>query len=297
MEPAALYNEILSGKPASIAVTDRTLWKATGEDRVRYINGQVTNDVASLTNGSAIYAALLTPKGRLVADLWIGATADALWIDGPTQEKEAVEARLRRFLAADDVELERLDCWTLIRAFPASPTFPLPPGAVALHSVRFGLPGWDLWCPDTGARQIGLPIPPALLESFRLEAGLPRWDAELHPGDLPQEVGMDPIAICYSKGCYVGQEIVSRLHHVGRPNRALVLLAASPPSADLAPNARLWLGEEEVGAITSAAHSFARKGTIALGVVKRRATAPGTRLRCDGYDLEVIEPLRPCHGR
>lgn len=296
MEPAALYNEILSGKPASIAVADRTLWKMTGADRVRYLNGQVTNDVARLAAGSAIYAALLTAKGRLVGDLWIGASEDALWIDGPAPEKEAVEARLRRFLAADDVEMERLDGWALIRAFPATLAFPLPPGAVAFRSVRFGLPGWDLWCPDTEAGKIGHPIPPALLESFRLEAGFPQWGAELHAGDLPQEVGMDPLAISYSKGCYVGQEIVSRLHHVGRPNRALVLLAASPPSADLVPTSPLWEGDAEIGAITSVAYSFGRNGVVALGVVKRQAAAPGTRLRCDRSVLEVIQPLRSCRG-
>ncbi len=291
MDLHALYTEILSGKAARTTVSHRALWKVTGRDRVRYLNGQITNDVAALSAGSAIYAAVLTSKGKLLGDLWIGASEDALWIDGPASEKVSLEARLRRFLAADDVEFHQLDGWTITRVF-ASSTFPLPAGAVAFQSFRFGLPGWDLWSSTAPTVELGLPIPDSLLESFRLEAKLPQWGAELRPGDLPQEVGLDPIAISYRKGCYVGQEIVSRLHHVGHANRGLVLLAAPPLSGTLCSGAALSLAEEGVGTITSVAHSFARNTEIALGIVKRDLSAPGTQLRCDGSPLEVIEPLR-----
>ncbi len=297
MDLEALYDEILSGKPAHAAVAHRTLWKVTGRDRVRYLNGQVTSDVAALSAGSAIYAALLTTKGRLVADLWIGASDDALWIDGPTPERDSLEARLRQFLAADDVEIERLDGWTLTRAFPDSSTFalPTPSPSAAFRSVRFGLPGLDLWSPEAGVGEIGIPIPEALLESLRLEARFPQWGKELHPGDLPQEVGMDPLAISYRKGCYVGQEIVSRLHHIGHPNRMLVLLTAPPGSGTLQAGAGLWQAEDEVGRVTSVARSFAKKCEIALGIVKRGSSVPGTPLSCNGSNVEVIAPLRmPC---
>ncbi|QSR83916.1 folate-binding protein YgfZ [Methylacidimicrobium sp. B4] len=295
MDLEALYEEVLSGKPACAAVAHRTLWKVTGRDRVRYLNGQVTNDVSALRAGSAIYAALLTAKGRLVADLWIGASGDALWIDGPTSERDSLEARLRQFLAADDVELERLDGWRLTRAFPASSTFTLPTPSAAFRSVRFGLPGQDLWAPGSGVGEIGLAIPESLLESLRLEAGFPQWGTELHAGDLPQEVGMDPLAISYRKGCYVGQEIVSRLHHVGHPNRALVLLTAPPGSGPLQAGSGLWQAEQEVGRVTSVAYSFVRKSPIALGIVKRSSSVPGTPLRGNNANLQVIAPLRtPC---
>lgn len=297
MNLETLYDEILSDKPASAAVAHRALWKVTGEDRVRYLNGQVTGDVAAIAAGSAIYAALLTAKGRLVADLWIGASEDTLWIDGPASEKDPLEARLRQFLAADDVDFERLDGWRLTRALPASSTLALPTGTLAFRSPRFGLPGWDLWSPDAGPGEFGLPIPEALLETFRLEARLPQWGAEMHPGDLPQEVGMDPLAISYRKGCYVGQEIVSRLHHVGHANRSLVLLTAPSHASSLQAGSSLRQDDDEVGRITSVAYSFARKTEIALGIVKRASAAPGTRLQCNGFSLEVIEPLRSFQGR
>jgi hypothetical protein len=291
MNLEALYDEILSGKTAWATLPDRALWKVTGADRVRYLNGQVTNDVAALAPASAIYAAILTAKGKLLGDLWIGASEDALWIDGPTSEKESLETRLRRFLAADDVEFERLGGWTLTRIFSSSDLTP-PAGAVAFRSPRLGLRGWDLWSSPTTAVPLGLPVPEALLDSFRLEAGLPQWGAELQPGDLPQEVGMDPLAISYQKGCYVGQEVVSRLHHIGHANRSLVLLAAPPLSGRLPIGAPLCQDAQEVGKITSVAYSFARKAEIALGIVKRASAAPGTKFQVGGSVWEVIEPLR-----
>ncbi|VVM06804.1 hypothetical protein MAMC_01262 [Methylacidimicrobium cyclopophantes] len=292
MDPERLYHDIHSGRIANAVVSDRTLWKVTGTDRVRYLNGQVTNDVGLLKAGSTIYAAILTPKGKLLGDLWIGATDDALWIDGPTSERDILETRLRRFLAADDVEFERFDDWRLHRIFTPS-SFALPPDAVAFRSNRYGLPGWDLWTASAIAVDAGPPVPAALLESFRLEAGLPQWGAELHPGDLPQEVGLDPLAISYQKGCYVGQEVISRVHHIGHPNRALVLLAAPPLVEKLQKGAGLWRDGEEVGRITSVAHSFARRASIALGIVKRVSAAPGIQLRSGDSLLKVIEPLQP----
>ncbi|MDD4933251.1 MAG: glycine cleavage T C-terminal barrel domain-containing protein [Methylacidiphilaceae bacterium] len=287
----ALYDEILSGKTAWATIPHRALWKVTGADRVRYLNGQVTNDVAVVAPASAIYAAILTAKGKLLGDLWIGASEDALWIDGPASEKDSLEARLRRFLAADDVEFERLDEWTLTRIFSSSAPTPSA-GAVAFRSTRFGLPGWDLWSCPTATVELGLPVPEAILESFRLEARLPRWGAELQPGDLPQEVGMDPLAISYQKGCYVGQEVVSRLHHIGHANRSLVLLAALSPSAGLQAGAPLSQHGQDVGRITSVAYSFARKAELALGIVKRASAVPGAQLQAGTSLWEVIEPLR-----
>ncbi|MGD9897006.1 MAG: folate-binding protein YgfZ [Candidatus Methylacidiphilaceae bacterium] len=291
MNPEALYNEILFGKTACAPIYDRTLWKTTGTDRVRYLNGQVTNDVSSLTAESAIYAAILTAKGKLLGDLWIGASDDALWIEGPASEKDSLETRLRRFLVADDVEFQHLDSWTLTRVFGSSP-FTIPAGAVAFRSPRFGLPGWDLWSPPGATVDVGIRVPETLLESLRLEARLPKWGVELQPGDLPQEVGLDSLAVSYHKGCYVGQEIVSRLHHIGHANRSLVLLASPPLSDELQAGAPLCQGESEIGRITSVAHSFARRAALALGIVKRGSAAPGTKLQSGGTLLEVIDPLR-----
>lgn len=292
MNLETLYNEILSGKAAWATVGHRTLWKVTGDDRVRYLNGQVTADITALGSGSALYAAILTAKGKLLGDLWIGASEDALWIDGPASEKDALEARLRRFLAADDVEFEALEGWTLTRAF-ASSIPPCAAGGVAFGGLRFGLPGWDLWSPPAAlVTDLGPPVPEPILESLRLEARLPQWGAEMQTGDLPQEVGMDPLAISYHKGCYVGQEVVSRLHHIGHANRTLVLLAAPPLADTLQKGTSLWHAEQEVGRLTSIAHSFGRKAPLALGIVKRASAAPGTPLRSEGRLWEVIEPLR-----
>lgn len=94
--------EILGGLP----LPDRALWKVTGEDRVRYLNGQVTNDLSLLTPGRSLYGAVLTGKGRMEGEGFFAATEDAVWIDAPLPVRESLRARLEKFLIADDAMIE-----------------------------------------------------------------------------------------------------------------------------------------------------------------------------------------------
>jgi folate-binding protein YgfZ len=135
-----------------------------------------------------------------------------------------LEARITRYLIADDVEVADLsDKWSLIH-FTADPGV-APAGVIARESARFGVAGTDWWIP------VGVTVKfpesfPLLqgdaLEAFRIAHGVPAWDRELYDGLLPPEAGLDVSDISYHKGCYIGQEVISRIKHAGKLNKRLI---------------------------------------------------------------------------
>jgi folate-binding protein YgfZ len=255
----------------------RAKFRLTGADRVRYLNGQVTANVSKLAPGRAIPACITTPKGKLCGDLFITAEPDALLIDAEPELREPLLARLERYIISDDVTLEDI---TETRALlhllnPEPPAVPSVPSAPPIRANRFGSEGWDFWLtPDASAdliRHSSFVIRHSLLTLLRLEAGLPRWGHELNEDTLPPEAGLDRTHIDYHKGCYIGQEVISRLKSVGHVNRELkgfVSLSGQPLTA----GSRLLLSsdaEKPVGTLTSVAWSFALAKPIALGYLKR----------------------------
>ena len=282
----------------------RTLLRLSGGDRQRYLNGQVSNDVRKLDGNNAIAACVTTLKGKLDALVHITEHADAYLIDSEPELREPLLARLGRYIIADDCELEDVsDEWRLIHIIGE---FGLPPegaAAISRRSERFGQPGTDLWLATGAAVPDGLTIlSNAESEAQRIRNGVPRWGAELTPDTLPAEAGLDATAIDFHKGCYIGQEVISRIKSVGRVNRKLVRMRVSggdQPEEPLRPGMRVFHDDREVGSLTSVA------GPEALGFVKRNHDQPGTRLKlaspadaCDADDdgkkilstsLEIVE--------
>lgn len=290
--------------PVFFDLSARAKLRLHGTDRVRFLNGQVTNDVRRLAGGGSLYACVVTAKGRLCADVFITAGADFLQLDAEVELRESLAARLERYVISDDVEITDVsDGFGLLH---------LPGGGGAVEgwaapveltagASRFGAPGSDLSC-ETAA----LPAMKALLaglgyregsteeaERLRIIAGVPRWGAELDENTLPPEAGLESRAISYEKGCYVGQEVISRLKSVGHVNRHLRRLRASAP---LTPGATLHPADDptkEVGRVTSAVLDAAGDGgggCLALGYVRRGSEAPGTRLRTASGEVEVVGP-------
>jgi len=267
-----------------IDLSGRTQLILTGADAVRYLNGQVTNDVRKLRPGQTQMACVTTAKGRLCGDVCITAQGGALIVDAEPMLREALLARLERYIVADDVTIEdATDSQALLHYIgPASP----PASAVGQVAAarRFGRDGWDLRLPQTdfaGARESLLAgqvvLDDALAELLRIEAGIPRWDRELDENTLPPEAGLDATHIDYHKGCYIGQEVISRLKSVGHVNRQLTGFIAEDAAASLATGAPLFTtaeGGSPVGVFTSAAFSFTFQKSIALGYLKR-GSPPG----------------------
>jgi folate-binding protein YgfZ len=290
-------------------LSDRTKLNVTGADRVRFLNGQLTNDMVSLQPGSAIYACALTAKGKLCADLFVGATKESLSLDAEAVLRESLTARLEKYIIADDVTLEdvteafglfhlvdveseecvggtedRVGVWAHRPGGVGE--LDLPSDVVRIVCNRFGVSGMDLWFPaDQTAvvmeRLQQSPIDPEAAENLRIELGIARWGSELSEDVIPTEAGLDQRAINFFKGCYLGQEVISRIKSVGHVNRHL--RGFRPASGVvLGIGDKLSADEEstkEIGFITSIGQERFLDRTIALGYVRRGFDTPGSTLQ------------------
>jgi folate-binding protein YgfZ len=286
-----VYRRIVAGESRTAVLSPRALWRLTGPDAARYLNGQVTNDVGRLADGHACYAAVCTAKGRMEGDVSIAVHAGEFYLDADPALREGLGARLEKFLIADDAAFEDVsDFWSLRHVLGATSP-PAPEAGFVIAYARFGLPGHDVWAPNPKPVVAGATVEADVLETLRLEHGIPRWGAELTTATLPPEAGPHMLeAISYTKGCYVGQETIARLKSVGHVNRSLVFLQ-SDSSAFPAPGAKLTQGDHETGVVTSSGYSPRLEKGIALGYANRQAAAPGASLQADGLNLTVAAPL------
>lgn len=283
-----LYRSLRAGKSGYVRLS-RALWKLTGNDRVRYLNGQVTNDVKKLTTGRSLYAAVPNAKGKFVGDCFISATDDALWIDAPLELREALDLRLQKYLIADDAELvDVTDEWTLLHVIGSEEETAPANATHTFVNARFGLTGHDFWMAGTSAPELPW-LPDDLIESLRLEHGLAKWGVDMTEENLPPEAGLDRTGISYTKGCYLGQETIARIKSIGHVNKSLLVLQSDTAEIPI-PGAELRAGDKTVGTITSAAYSPTLEKGIALGYVQRQHARIGERLSVGPNAVTIIEP-------
>jgi folate-binding protein YgfZ len=287
----------------------------TGADRVRFLHGQVTNDVKKLGAGQGCYSALTTAKGKIQSDLNIFCLSDELLLDFEPGLTTLVTERLEKYLVADEVQVVDVTphygllsvqgpkvevVARALELFLEIPALPLSSVTVAeatlgeiylMNHARLGSAGFDLFVPlaalgavadkliaaakSTGGRACGWKA----FEIARIEAGLPRFGVDMDETNLASECGIESRAISYQKGCYIGQEVLNRIHSFGHVNRELrgLRLAADLKSLP-ARGDKLFQGEKEAGYITSAVISPALNCGVALGYVRREANAAGTEL-------------------
>jgi folate-binding protein YgfZ len=279
----------------------------TGSGAKALLQGQVTNDVEALTAGSGCYAAVLTAKGKMLGDLRILDTGDELWLDTERSALQAVFNVVHRSRIGFDVELHRRTLQqgllSLIgpdaRAVAGAEDLPVAEHANASGSVE-GIrvlrvvtdAGIDLVCDaeQTAALAAALrergavTVAEAAAECLRVEHGRPRYGVDLDETTIPQEAGLNERAVSFTKGCYVGQETVARLHYKGKPNRHLRGLRLSVP---VPPGTELTLEGRPVGTLGSVADSPLH-GPIGLALVRREAP-PGTTLDAGAARAEVVE--------
>jgi tRNA-modifying protein YgfZ len=293
----------------------------SGSGAVEFLNGQVTNELADLHPGEGRYAAFLTHKGKMRGDLRIlavgaegsGAPSELL-LDTERVALQALFDMIRRFKVGYDVELHKrtVERGLLSLIGPESERVAgaehlreaehanaeLEIGAVAALAVRTDV-GVDLICEaaDTGRLTDALlargaaPASEAEAECLRVERGRPRYGIDLDETTIPQEAGLNERAVSFTKGCYVGQETVARMHYKGKPNRRLRGLRLSAPAAS---GEALRLAERIVGSVGSSVRSV-ELGPIALALVRREAE-PGAIVEVgeQGITAEVTElPFLP----
>ena len=256
---------------AAVDLSTRAKWRVTGADRVRYLNGQVTHDVRKAAADAALYACVTNAKGRIEGDVFIhAAPGDALSLDAEPALREPLLARLEKYIVADDVLIEDVTAhWNLIHVWGAAAEH----GAWSTETAaefrmvkanRLGEVGWDFWIPATRPLpHAPCPVLPADdAETLRICRGIPRWPRELNPAVFPQEAGLETRAMDFSKGCYIGQEVLSRIKSTGRMPRKLVRFQAEDPAFRIPASEfsgaswRLWIrspgGLKEAGEVTSA---------------------------------------------
>lgn len=276
------------GRGALFDLSGRVKLRLTGADALRFLNGQITNDLRKATADAAVQAAVLNAKGKLNADVFISKENDSFVLDADSDLREALPARLERYIIADDVQIEDVtDRFAMFHITGEPASDPVASGRT-LRATRFGCPGWDIWVDKTVAEQTRQALSAAFVfcdeecaEVFRIEQGVPCWGRELTDQIIPTEANLEASSIDYSKGCYIGQEVISRMKMSGQTNKRLCGLI-SVSGAALQAGMRLIPGEGEeknVGSITSAAHSRRLDKEIALGFVKRGFNSPGTRLQ------------------
>ncbi|MGI8431487.1 MAG: YgfZ/GcvT domain-containing protein [Chthoniobacterales bacterium] len=274
----------------------RTKLRLTGGDRVRYLNGQVTNDVRKANPNLSMMACVLTAKGKTDGLVFITADEDDLLLDADPDLRESLPARLERYIIADDVTLEDVtDDFALFHVLdetaPSSPN-----DAHWRRGKRFGSAGWDLLVPAAEHDRVlqtlaatDTLVSDAEAERFRIEQGVPRGGRELTGEIIPVEANLEADAIDYAKGCYIGQEVISRMKMSGKTNKGLRGLLSLENTA-LAPGMKLFdsVSGKEVGRITSATRSERLGQEIALAFVKSGFNKPGTKLMAQGW-VEVVE--------
>jgi folate-binding protein YgfZ len=275
-----------SGQATFLDLSGRTKLRITGNDRLRFLNGQITNDVRKATEKTAIEACVLNAKGKINAHIFVSAAPDCFFIDAAPELRETLVTRLERYVIADDVQIEdvtdQLSIFHLL-----SRTAPNLGARRIISAHRFGETGWDTWTEralyDAVLQQLsstyGL-LDHAAAEIARIEHGIPRWGRELTDEIIPIEANLEERAIDYEKGCYIGQEVISRIKMSGQTNkrlRGLISLGDIPLQPGMKLAATSAKGKE-AGWITSATRSEKIGKEIALGYVKRGFNDPGARL-------------------
>lgn len=272
---------------------DRGLLVVSGPDAADYLQGQLTNDTEAIEPGGWIYAALLDRKGHMQADMRVLRPGDGpeLWLDLEPEGLAAANRHLQMYKIGREVEVsdESEGHMLLSLIGPRATEIARAVESVALR----GGEGVDLIVPVAereGVRAALLAagtveVAPAAAEILRIESGRPRFGAEMGTETMPAEAGIVEQAVSFTKGCYIGQETVARLHYKGKPNRHLRGLRLSAPAE---PGQTLRLGEKEVGTLGSAAVSPVL-GPVGLAILRREAE-PGATLAVgeDGVTGEVV---------
>jgi len=275
-----------AGQASFLDLSARAKLRVTGTDRFRFLNGQITNDLRKATKTKAVEACVLNAKGKIDAHIFVSARDESFLVDAELKLREKLRARFERYIIADDVQIEDItDQFSLFHALPNQP--PSAEYGRIVSVRRFAEAGWDVWSDavdhDVVWQRLGSAF--AVLDSgaaevMRIEQGLPRSGFELTEEIIPIEANLEQRTIDYQKGCYIGQEVISRIKMSGQTNKRLcgvISLDRIPLRSGMKLAAPSKDGKE-VGWITSATHSEALGKEIALGYVKRGFNDVGTRL-------------------
>jgi aminomethyltransferase len=309
----------LTSTGAAYDLASRAKMRLTGADRIRWLNGMVTNNVRDLAVGHGVYAFLLSPQGHILGDLSAYNLGDEILVDTDRSQLDKIFATFDHYIIMDDVEVANLSDQlhsvglagpdakrTLAAAgFAVADLKPLQMADIewrgqkirAVGGEHESYPSFEIWgSPDTsrealaaltqaGANSVGSEA----FDLYRIALGVPRYGQDIRERDLPQETEQHR-ALNFSKGCYVGQEIVERIRSRGNVHRKFTgFRIDGPPPAS---GAKIQLQDKDVGEVTTSAiiPASTRPQTVALGYIRREAGTPGKEVRI-GQSLARVSEL------
>jgi folate-binding protein YgfZ len=293
---------------------DRGLISLTGTDRVRWLNGMVTNNVRDLAVGQGVYAFVLNPQGKIQADLYAFNRGGNLLVSAERGQIETILQIFDRYIIMDDVEVENLtgkfqvigvagpksagmlaEAGFKISGLKILETANLECNGATVMLVRgdnLCVTNYELLVPEQVSEPLLKLLPQAgaqeaqdqALEAFRVACGVPKFGVDIRQRDLPQETGQDR-ALNFSKGCYIGQEIVERIRSRGAVHRVLTgfeIEAAAP-----APGFRIQEEGKDIAELTSISRLPGVDRTLALGYGRREFLIPGKEFSAGDTKLRV----------
>jgi folate-binding protein YgfZ len=292
----------------------------TGGDRATFLHALLTNDIAGLTTGTGVYAAYLTPQGRMISDMRVIETGSRMLLNVAGAVAAPLAERFDKLIFSEDVQARDAtgELATIGMHGPSAAAMIKRATGVSVAGLAnqydnitsntltivrddgLGLPGYDLYVPaidagDVRARLIEAGVVPAseeTEETLRVEAARPRFGIDMTTDTIPLEAGLEDRAISFTKGCYVGQEVIIRVMHRGhgRVARRLVSIVLSngavPGRGD-----KVHAADRVVGEITSATASPRLAAPLALAYVQRDHAVPGTELTVNGSQARVYQPV------
>jgi folate-binding protein YgfZ len=301
----------------------RALVSLTGADRVRYLNAMLTNNIRDLAPGQGNISLLLSPQGRILAEVETLALPDRLLCVSHAMIREKLVATLEKFIIMDDVTLEDITerMGTVALEGPKTPEIVREICGLGLNSltelghaeatiagiacrVVHRTPGavpsaefivdraqlaalWNLLLEKARAHGGG-PVGYEALNALRLEAGIPWYGYDFDENQIPHQAALEATHISFTKGCYTGQEIVERVRSQGNVQRRRVMLRFSGDTVP-ARGEPLFSGTAEVGFVTRAARSPKFASVIGMGYVRREQMEPGSKVTWKGGEATVIE--------
>jgi tRNA-modifying protein YgfZ len=284
--------ELVTESAGVVDRSDRAKFLVRGGEAADFLQGQVSNDVEALEPGTGCYATVLSHKGKLRTDLRILRGDDWFWLDTEAIGHAVLEHMLRTYSLGRDVQFEDVTesraLLSLVGPSARERLDAAPPAeehafVTGEHGIYVAtLLGVDVIC-EPGTALVVETVSEEAADCLRIEAGRPRLGYDMDAETMPQEAGINDRAVSFTKGCYVGQETVARLHYRGKPNRHLRGLRLSEPAER---GTDVLLGDKVVGRVGSACVSPSL-GAIALAIVRREAE-PGATVTVGGAPAEVV---------
>ncbi len=292
----------------------------TGADRASFLHALLTNDIAVLTSGRGAYAAYLTPQGRMISDMRVVETGSRVLLGVERDVAAPLAERFDKLVFSEDVQAKDVSAEldvigvhgpSAARIIQKATGISVIDLAAQYDSVTsesrtivrddaLDLPGYDVYVPASDADALRAQLIEAGAvaaseetgETLRIEAGRPRFGVDMTTDTIPLEAGIEDRAISFTKGCYVGQEVIIRVMHRGhgRVARRLVSIVLSGETVP-AHGAKIHVGDRVVGEITSATASPTIGAPLALGYVQRDHAVPGTELRVGESQARVYQPV------